>query len=183
LKTVVRFLEKAGIECMLTGSLVSSLQGEPRSTHDVDLVVQIDQSDADAIVGGFPPPRYYVSESAVRDAIRDKSMFNLLDTVEGDKVDFWLLTDEPFDESRFARRQIEELFGVPTPVSTPEDTILAKLRWADLSGGSEKHFVDALRVYELQRAVLDLGYIDHWARELQVQELWSRMRAEAEPLA
>jgi len=34
-------------------------------------------------------------------------------------------------------------------VSSPEDTILAKLRWANLSGGSEKQFIDALRVYEV----------------------------------
>ena len=29
-------------------------------------------------------------------------MFNLLALTEGDKVDFWILTEEPFDRSRFA---------------------------------------------------------------------------------
>ena len=28
-------------------------------------------------------------------------MFNLIDLKEGDKVDFWLLTNETFDKSRF----------------------------------------------------------------------------------
>ncbi len=32
----VRALENAHIDYMLTGSVVSSLQGEPRSTHDID---------------------------------------------------------------------------------------------------------------------------------------------------
>ncbi|MFH1920809.1 MAG: hypothetical protein ABIP48_13075 [Planctomycetota bacterium] len=182
LKTVVRFLEQAGIECMLTGSLVSSLQGEPRSTHDIDFIVQVGTSDVENIVRGFPPPQYYVSESAILEAIVHKGMFNLLDTEGGDKVDFWLLTDEPFDRSRFARRQIEGLFGVCVPVSAPEDTILAKLRWAKLSGGSQKQLTDAMRVYELQRSVLDLEYIEQWAEELEVQALWSRLRREAEPL-
>ena len=66
----------------------------------------------------------------------------------GDKVDFWLLTTDAFDQTRFARRTVEDFEGIPLQVSRPEDTILMKLNWAQLSGGSEKQFVDALRVYE-----------------------------------
>ena len=36
LKLVIARLDEAGIEYMLTGSLASSLQGEPRATHDID---------------------------------------------------------------------------------------------------------------------------------------------------
>jgi hypothetical protein len=36
--------------------------------------------------------------------------------------------------------------GLEMQVSSPEDTILAKLRWAKLLGGSEKQITDALRV-------------------------------------
>ncbi len=39
-------------------------------------------------------------------------------------------------------------------------TILAKLRWAKLSGGSEKQFTDALRVFEVQAGELDLDYLE-----------------------
>jgi hypothetical protein len=57
-----------------------------------------------------------------------------------------------------------------------------KLRWAELSGGSQKQFTDALRVYEVQHSVLDLDYLDNWARRLGVEPLWQRLRAEATPL-
>jgi hypothetical protein len=67
-------------------------------------------------------------------------MFNLLDTTEGDKVDFWLLTDDAFDASRFARKYEEDIFGFKMNVSAAEDTILSKPKWAKLSGGSEKQF-------------------------------------------
>ena len=36
---VVQALQNADIDHMVTGSIVSSLQGEPRSTHDIDVVV------------------------------------------------------------------------------------------------------------------------------------------------
>lgn len=86
-------------------------------------------------------------------------MFNLIDVKSGDKADFWILTDEPFDRSRFARKYEENVLGMTLKVSSPEDTILAKLRWAALSGGSEKQFIDALRVYEVQSGKLDMEYL------------------------
>jgi hypothetical protein len=54
-------------------------------------------------------------------------MFNLIDTQTGDKVDFWVLTDSPFDRSRFARRRRVDVFGSTVSVSPPEDIILAKM--------------------------------------------------------
>jgi len=77
-------------------------------------------------------------------------MFNLIDTTEGDKIDFWILTNDAFDKSRFKRKIEEDIFGFSMKVSSPEDTILAKLKWIKLSGGSQKQFTDALRVYEVQ---------------------------------
>ena len=41
---------------------------------------------------------------------------------------------------------------------------------------------DALRVYELQHARLDLEYLDDWARELGVTPLWEQLKSAAEPL-
>ena len=58
-----------------------------------------------------------------------------------------------------------------------------KLKWAKASGGSEKQFGDALRVFEVQAGRLDLAYIQHWVRELDVPELWQRLVDEAEPVA
>jgi hypothetical protein len=107
-------------------------------------------------------------------------MFSLLDSKEGGKVDFWVLTDEPFDHSRFARRYPEEFMGMKMQVSSPEDTILVKLRWANLSGGSEKQFTDALRVYEVQYEKLDIDYLEFWAKKLDIELLWNRLKDEAE---
>lgn len=180
LRQVVDSLERAGIGYMVTGSVVSSLQGEPRSTHDIDFVVAVDQSHVVAIVSAFPPPRFYLDEQAARQAVRTRGMFNLIDTESGDKVDFWLLTDEPFDRSRFARRREQEVLGIRLTLTTPEDTILQKLKWAKLSGGSEKAFVDALRVFEVQAGTLDIEYLDTWAGRLGVEDLWARLRSEAE---
>jgi len=182
LRRVVEALESAGVDYMVTGSLASSLQGEPRATHDIDLVVEIGHGQLTNLVQSFPRPEFYVSEDAAREAVNTGGMFNLLDAFEGDKVDFWLLTDDPFDRMRFSRKYVEEVLGIRLHVSSPEDTILQKLKWVVLSGGSEKAFVDALRVYEVQQGALDLEYLGEWAGRIGVEALWARLTAEAEPI-
>ena len=49
-------------------------------------------------------------------------------------------------------------------------------------GTSEKQFVDALRVYEVQHGRLDEAYLDRWAATLGVAAALGRLRAEAQPI-
>lgn len=182
LKSVARKLTALGIPYMLTGSLASSLQGEPRSTHDIDLVVDLRSDRIDQFMAAFPASDYFLQRESVVEAVRTCQMFNLMDLDSGDKVDFWLLTKEKFDQTRFARRMTLDVQGENLSVTSPEDTILMKLRWSEMSGGSEKQFRDAQRVFEVQSGSLDRAYLDRWATELGVQELWSRLLAEAQPL-
>lgn len=182
IRRVIQTLEDLEIEYMVTGSVVSSLQGEPRSTHDIDLVVVLQRSMVQKLVEAFPFPSFYVSRASILDAIDTGGMFNIIDANEGDKIDFWMLTDEPFDQSRFSRKYAEDVMGFRIQVSSPEDTILAKLKWAQLSGGSEKQFADALRVYEVQHDKLDLDYLTDWAEALNVKPALKRLQNTAQVL-
>ena len=182
IREVIQTLEDIGIEYMVTGSVASSLQGEPRSTHDIDLAVALQKSMAQKLVEAFPPPDFYLSETSILDAIDTGGMFNIIDTNEGDKIDFWMLTDEPFDQSRFSRKYAENIMGFTIQVSSPEDTILAKLKWAQLSGSREKQFADALRVYEIQYGKLDLDYLTNWAQTLNVESALKRLQDTAQIL-
>jgi len=180
LKKIIQTLEKSHIEYMITGSVASSLHGEPRSTHDIDVVVAIQKTDVSKLTKIFHAPRFYLDKESIINAIEKKDMFNLIDAEEGDKIDFWMLTDEPFDRSRFSRRQKEKVMGFHMQVSSPEDIILVKLKWAKLSGGSEKQFTDALRVYEVQSKILDMDYLETWVKKLDVELLWKELKAKAQ---
>jgi hypothetical protein len=180
LKRVIKLLDKVGIQYMVTGSIISSLQGEPRLTHDVDIVISIKKPDVKHFTNEFHSPDFYLNEDSIIDAIKYNSSFNLLEVNSGDKVDFWLLTNESFDKMRFSRRITDNFLDFYIQVSSPEDTILEKLKWCKLSNGSEKHFIDALKVYELQLGKLDINYIEHWVKELNIESLWLRIINEAE---
>jgi hypothetical protein len=53
-----------------------------------------------------------------------------------------------------------------------------KLRWAKMSGGSEKQFADARSIYELQGKTLDSTYIERWVHALDINDLWQRIKRE-----
>ncbi|MFH0940086.1 MAG: hypothetical protein V1899_12525 [Planctomycetota bacterium] len=182
-RALVKALVDSGTEYMLTGSVVSSLQGEPRASHDIDVVVHLSSDHVKKLITAFPSEDFYVNEDAVREAVKRSAMFNIISLKEQEKLDFWMLRDDDaYDRSRFSRKHMVALMGTRANVSLPEDTILYKLRWAVLSGGSEKQFGDALRVYEVQFRNLDMAYLDHWAVPLGVTALLERIKKEANSL-
>lgn len=183
LNRVVQALGEAGVEYMVTDSLASSYYGEPRLTHDIDVVVSMAPQALDRVLRRFPTPEYWWSAETAQEALRHGGSFNRRHTGEGDKVDFWMLTDAPFDRERFRRRRATPALGHSMQLPTPEDVILQKLHWAKLSGGSERHFLDALRIYEVQRTSLDRLHIDSWAEVLGVEALWTRIQREGEETA
>lgn len=183
LARVVAALDGADIAYMVSGSFASSLQGEPRATHDIDLVVDVRPEDAARLLEALKGPDLYLDDEAVREAVRRRRVFNLIQTATGDEVDFWPLTDEAFDRARFERRRTVDALGLHLLVSAPEDTILMKLRWSRASGGSEKQFIDALRVYEVQAGGLDARYLRDWAARVGVGDLLDALIEQAEPLA
>jgi len=177
---VVRALDRARIEYMVTGSIASSFLGEPRATHDIDVVAEMTTEVLPALATAFPAPEYYWDPSTAQKAIVDQGMFNVIATDEGDKVDFWMLTDDAFDQSRFARRQPHDVFGISIQFPTAEDAILAKLAWSKQVGGSTKQLHDALRIFEVNAAQIDNSYMERWATELSVLQSWRALQGEAE---
>jgi hypothetical protein len=79
LKHVIATLERLGIDYMVTGSIASSMQGEPRSSHDIDVVVNLPASAIPRLLQSFPAPDYYLAESAIREAIQAGSKSDITD--------------------------------------------------------------------------------------------------------
>ena len=180
LKNVVKKLSEAGIEYMLTGSLVSSMQGEPRATHDIDVVISLKKADVEKFINLFSSENFYIDRESIIRAVEHKRMFNIIEITEGLKIDFWILKNDEFDQTRFSRKYLEDFEGEKIWISSPEDTILMKLYWAKISGGSEKHFTDALRVYEIQSKKLNMKYLEDWAEKLNIKDLLNKLKEKAE---
>ncbi len=145
----------------------------------MDIVIEAHPAAVEALASVFGADRFYFDDLGAREALANRSMFNLIDVSTWDKIDFWAITDSPFDQSRFSRRQVVRAFGIAIAVSAPEDTILQKLKWSAASGRSEGQLRDALGVYDVQRDVIDEAYFDEWAESLGVTELLAWLRGQS----
>lgn len=165
LAEIVSALDAAGIPHMVAGSLASTHHGEPRSTQDIDLVIDPDAATSATFIAGLDQARYYVGDA--RGALARRDQFNVIDVTTGWKVDLIIRKDRPFSQTEFARRRPVILAGVPTAVASAEDTILAKLERAK-AGDSDRQRRDVTAMLSVQGATIDLTYLRHWAEVLDL---------------
>jgi len=178
LAVIVTELRRFGIPHMLAGSFASAYHGDPRTTRDIDFVVDPTRDALERFVQGLEPERFYVSPEAAREAFERRGQFNVVLLDSGWKADLILRKDRRFSRSEFERRQAAVIAGVEVFVATAEDTIVAKLEWAR-AGESERQLRDVVGILETSGERLDRGYLERWIEELGLRSLWDRARSEA----
>ena len=161
----VRRLNSSGIAYMLTGSMASNAWGIPRTTHDLDFVIQLPPSQIPMLMKVFDDPDYFLDEASVRAAYQPPHQFNVIHVPSALKADFWLLRPVPFDCEMFGRRIQDSWFGEPLWLTTAEDIILHKLYWNRITP-SDRQTADVAGVVHVQRGRLDELYLRKWASEV-----------------
>ena len=178
LKAVVEAFRSLKVLYFVGGSVASSFHGATRSTMDVDLVAKIADEHVKPLLE-FLGDDYYASQSAMREAVRRKSCFNLIHYPTSFKVDVFVSRDRPFDQDSLSRAMMGEI-GLQTkivvPIASPEDTIVSKLEWYRLGDeSSERQWQDVQRVLQLLGDRADRGYLKRAAYSLSVEDLLERL--------
>lgn len=126
---------------------------------------------------------FYASREAALEALRRRSSFHLIHFESQYKIDLFVSKNRPFDQSRAKRRRIPEGFPANFWVSSPEDMVLIKLEWyRDGRQLSDRQWRDVLAILATRKSQLCLDYLQHWARELQVEDLLERALEQVQPL-
>ena len=176
LRKIISMLEAAKIPHMVVGSFASMAHGEPRTTRDLDVVIDPRLEQLDALVMALDPERFYVDPDVARDALRRRSMFNVIEIETGWKLDFVIRKARAFSIEEMRRRAPARILGIEVATATAEDTIVAKLEWAK-EGGSDRQLEDVAGILRVRGPELDLEYIERWVAELGLDEPWQRARA------
>ena len=174
---IVARLDRAGIPYMLTGSLVSAYYGEPRATRDVDVVIDPDPASLERLLLDLKAGDFYVDPDVARQALAERGQFNAVSPI-ATKVDFIVRKDHPFSVAEFERRTRAELLGVPVMVTSPEDLVIAKLRWA-AETDSERQLRDVSAVLRILGPTLDRAYLTRWITSLGLDLALARAESEA----
>jgi len=168
-KIVVHRLKSSGISYMVTGSIAGNFYTTPRMTRDIDIVIEVEQGDAERLFSLFSDD-FYVDRDSIKDALLRREMFNLIHQEAIVKVDFIVRKDTEYRKVEFERRRRITFEGLEIEVVSPEDLILSKLDWAKDSF-SEMQIRD---VKNLMRTVpdLDVQYLEAWLAKLNLQKIY-----------
>lgn len=66
---------------------------------------------------------------------------------------------------------------VNSSLPTPEYMIICKLDWYK-SSDIDKHYLDAIGIYRVQKDSLDMHYITQWVKEKSTFKIWQKLQAE-----
>src|SRR5262245_22805049 len=158
---------------MISGSIALNYYAQPRLTRDIDIVVALRLEDAARVTDLFTAD-FYIDADAVRSAIVQLGMFNIIHYDHVMKVDCIVRKDTPYRQEEFARRCAVEIDGVNMWLVTAEDLLLSKLAWA-ADSRSEIQLQDVRNLIS-SVVCLDWTYIEHWATELMLDELLHEVR-------
>jgi len=169
-------LEAIGVPYMMTGSTAGIMYGEPRMTHDVDIVVKMARRDVAAFVSQFPDDEYYcppveVLEVEIRRGVRGHC--NVISHATGFKADIYFAYDElhAWGLAHCRRVMLGEL---SVSVAPPEYVILRKLEYFR-EGGSHKHLRDIQSMLEVSAGSIDLAMIAQRCETLGLGDMWRQL--------
>ena len=182
---VAELLERLGIPYHVGGSVASSAHGMYRASADIDFVIDPTGDQLETLARALES-EFYVSRSAIAEALSRRSTFNAIHDQTSFKIDFFIKGATPFDAEelrRSIRQAVGDELGHTVLLKSPEDTVLRKLEWYRRGGEvSERQWQDVLSILAAARGQLDQTYLERWSRELGIADLLDRAQKEVADL-
>lgn len=171
----------ADITYLVGGAVALWAWGEPRTTADLDLVIDL-PIDAMAVLSSELEQRaMLVPVDIMLDLlIEDRAdlPINAIHMTSGYKAEMFLLKPgDALREAGLRRRRLVDLGPAlgEVYVHSPEDLILNKLRFYRISQQT-KHVRDIASIVLNQAEALDMAYIESWVQTLNLSDEWQEIQ-------
>ena len=169
--------EAAGIDAVVTGSVAAMIYGEPRLTHDIDLVALLDERGIRALVKAFPDEEFYCAPvEVIRVEARrpQRGHFNIIHHETGFKADVYVAGADPLHRWALASRRRVSFGGATLSLAPPEYVIVRKLEFYR-EGHCAKHLSDIRGILQQQGDRIDKKELESRVAELGLQAEWAEV--------
>lgn len=173
LKIITKGLNEVDIPYMITGSIAANYYTTPRMTRDIDIVLELHNTDVDKFVDHFQNDFYLDTEIIKKEVLRH-GMFNLIHNDYVIKIDFIVLKKTEFQNIMFSRKRKVLVEDCQMWFIRAEDLILAKMLWA-------KDSYSEIQLNDIQNLIetvsdLDINYIEHWISKLDLEKVYIKVK-------
>ena len=86
-RRIIGHLHRRDIAYMLVGSFAGNYFGASRTTYDLDFVIEASPDQLQGLVADLQADDYYAELDAAMEAFRRESLFNVIDSATGWKID------------------------------------------------------------------------------------------------
>ena len=167
-------LNDLNIRYMVTGSVASIVYGEPRMTHDIDLVIELGNEDAERFTAFFPIDIFYCPPSEVIKLELGRRMrghFNLIHHKSGFKADVYLRGRDPLHEWALDNRKKIDVGEEYIWVAPVEYVIIRKLEYYK-EGKSEKHIRDIRGILSVSEDQINFTELESRVESAALAKEW-----------
>jgi hypothetical protein len=180
-RLVLDALVAADVGYLIGGSVALWAWGDPRSTRDFDLVIDLPFEQVYALSRELERRRMLVPPDIILDLLLQQEgdlPINALHLDSNYKAELFLLRPgDLFRANALARRELVDL-GPPLGevyVHAPEDLIINKIHYYSLSSQT-KHLRDIASVLAMSPDLIDFDYLAQWIEAFNLTAIWEEMQ-------
>lgn len=173
----VRPLNRARIRYVVSGSVAAIYYGEPRLTHDVDLIVFLSANDLRSLMDEFPEEEFYLPplEAMLAEITREQAgHFNLIHRETGFKADIYPTGRDELNAWAFRSKRTVEFEGESVTLAAPEYVIVRKLQYYR-EGRAEKHLRDVRAILAVSGEQLNRAELTEWIQRRGLEAEWKQV--------
>ena len=173
LKFVCSYLNENEIEYVVVGGVAVMYHGVPRTTVDIDLILQIKDDEIPAFVEFLNVNGFSATAEDMRIALKEESHSTVFFADSLLRLDIQGVNSQ-FDRMTMDRAITTELFNTTIKLGTAEDTVINKILFQ-----GEQDLRDALGILSRKQQQLDFAYIESTCRQLSILDKWNSFMKES----
>jgi len=158
----------------VTGSVASIIYGEPRMTHDIDIVIEMSADRVEDFIKAFPEDEYYSPPAEILkiEILRtNRGHCNIIHNATGFKADIYFQGENQFQRWAITNARYFDFNDSQIAIAPPEYVIVKKLEFFK-EGQSQKHINDIKAIILNSKELINFSLLEEYISGFGLKKEW-----------